>query len=353
MKQFFMWAIALTLILTSCGKGTSFSVKGKFADKMVADSTVLLLQKINYETGDMTVLDTAIVKDGEFEFKGEAKEEPCFNVIVPQTPDGKTPSITFVREPGKIEVDIKDIEHITVSGTKINDQFQKMQTDVLALQQKAMQATSDEQKAGLIKQVVGAFFAYAKENMQNSTGEQIFSSIAFQLSSDQVKELLKNARPSFTEKGPVKMLQKSMEAKERMAKTNQYEDINLVDPNGQTVALSTYVGKSNYVLVDFWASWCQPCMQEMPNIVAAYSKFKSKGFEVVSISVDKDKEAWLGAVKQNNMSWIQLNDVDGNGSLIYGIQTIPYTLLIDRNGKILAQNLRGEALDAKLSELMP
>lgn len=352
MKQLLLWAIAFTLMLTSCGKGTSFTVKGKLADKSL-DGKVLLLQKMNFETGETKVLDSTLVKGDEFQFKGEAKEEPDFNTITPKIPDGKTPSMTFVREPGDIAIEEKGQQNYTVSGTKTNDQFQKMQSEVLALQQKATQITTQEQQEKLIKEVIGVVFNYAKENMQNSTGEQLFGSIAYQLTSAQLKELLKNARPSFTGKEQVKMLQKSIEAKEKMLSSNQYQDVEAVDINGAKVLLSAYVGKSKYVLVDFWASWCQPCIQEMPHVVAAYSKFKSKGFEVVGISVDKDKQSWLKAVAENKMTWIQLNDANGTASQTYGVQSIPFTLLIDQTGKIVAQNLRGEALDAKLSELLP
>lgn len=351
MKQLALWAIAFALILTSCGKGTTFTVKGKLADKS-ADGKTLLLQKINFETGETKVLDSTIVKGDEFEFKGEVKEEPDFNIIVPKIADGKTPSITFVREPGTIEVAVTDIQNYTISGTKINDQFQKMQSDVLALQKKASQVTTQEQQAELVKQLIGAVYNYTKENMQNPTGEQLFSSIAYQLSADQIKELLKNARPAFAQKDQVKMLQKSIEAKEKMIASNQYQDVEMVDINGTKTALSAYVGKSKYVLIDFWASWCQPCIQEMPNLVAAYSKFKPKGFEVVGVSVDKDKESWMKAIKANKMTWIQLNDIDGAASQLYGVQTIPYTLLIDQTGKIIAQNLRGEELETKLNELL-
>ncbi len=352
MKQLVLWAIACTLILTSCGKGTSFTVKGKLTDKSL-DGKVLLLQKMNFETGESKVLDSTVVKGDEFQFKGDAKEEPDFNLITPKIPDGKTPSMTFVREPGDIVIEVKAQQSYTVSGTKTNDQFQKMQSEVLALQQKASQVTTQDQQEALIKQVIGVVFAYAKENMQNPTGEQLFSSIAYQLTSEQLKELLKNARPSFTQKDQVKMLQQSIEAKEKMLSSHQYQDVEVVDANGAKVSLSAYVGKSKYVFVDFWASWCQPCIQEMPHVVAAYSKFKSKGFEVVGVSVDKDKESWLKAVTENNMSWVQLNDAKGTAAQIYGVQSIPFTLLIDQTGKIVAENLRGEALDAKLSELLP
>ena len=269
-----------------------------------------------------------------------------------KVPDGKTPPVTFIREPGDIKIDIKDAQNFTVSGTKINDQFQKMQSEILELQKKAMQGLAPDQQQVVLKQVIGSIYGYVKENIQNPTGEQLFLSIASQLDPKQVQEVLKDARPAFKEKDQVKSLLKIVDSKGKIASSGQYQDVELVDPNGVKASLSAHVGKSKYVLIDFWASWCQPCMQEMPNVLSIYSKYKAKGLEIVGISLDKDKESWLNAVKENNMTWPQLNDVDGKATQIYGVQSIPHTILVDQTGKIVADNLRGEEIEAKLSELL-
>lgn len=103
------------------------------------------------------------------------------------------------------------------------------------------------------------------------------------------------------------------------------------------------------------ASWCAPCRAEMPNILEAYKKFGGKDFEIIGISLDSQKEAWLNALKELNLPWIQLSDLKGwncEGSKLYGVSGIPATVLFDRNGIIIARDLRGNELQAKLEELL-
>lgn len=137
---------------------------------------------------------------------------------------------------------------------------------------------------------------------------------------------------------------------------SDFKDADLATLQGKSVKLSDYVGKHKYVLVDFWASWCGPCMREMPNVKAAYAKYKDSGLEIVGISLDKDKAAWEGAVKRVGMTWPQMTDMTANGSKVatsYGVQYIPYIVIFDKKGNIVAQKLHGAELLAKLEELMP
>lgn len=133
-------------------------------------------------------------------------------------------------------------------------------------------------------------------------------------------------------------------------------DATLVTLKGDSVKLSDYVGHYKYVLVDFWASWCGPCMREMPNVKAAYAKYKSRGLEIVGISLDRSKEPWQGAVKRVGITWPQMTDYTPNGSKVaslYGVQYIPYIIIFDKKGNIVAKNLHGEEMLQKLEELMP
>ncbi len=140
------------------------------------------------------------------------------------------------------------------------------------------------------------------------------------------------------------------------ALSSDFKDATLITLQGDTVRLSDYVGRNKYVLVDFWASWCGPCMREMPNVKAAYAKYKSRGLEIVGISLDKQKSAWQGAVKRVGITWPQMTDMCETGSKaasLYNVQYIPHVLVFDQKGNIVVNNLHGEEMLQKLEELMP
>ena len=141
---------------------------------------------------------------------------------------------------------------------------------------------------------------------------------------------------------------------EKKAPGKMFMDVEIPDLDGKMRNLSDWCGTGKVVLIDFWASWCGPCRQEMPNVVANYNKYKDMGFEVIGISFDQNKEAWVNGVKKLGMEWPQLSELkswNNKAGQMYGIQSIPSNVLVDKDGKILALDLRGEDLGNKLKEI--
>ncbi len=386
--------------LASCSDqqkgGFTVHVQYKNADKMVPQNydnslrdsivavgpTHVYLEEIPYG-GDMhpVLLDSFTLKgkEGQFDLKGIGKEEGIYQLMVE-----KGPVVLLINDVQKINVTIdlsKKENYYTVSGSEASEHLKSFITrydekaavinnlfaEIDSLKQVGgsdsilISATNRKNKAiDALNEYLSDFIAKA-----DSPAESIFAmgmgSRSFQM--DEFGRLLNTALKKFPKHASLAQLKKTYDMQQAQMQQRkegnnnwtgqQAPDLSLPSTEGKTVSISSFRGK--YVLVDFWASWCNPCRQENPNVVSAYKQFKNKNFTVLGVSLDKDKSPWLKAIKEDELNWTQISDLaywNSKAVETYKLESIPFIILIDPQGKIIAEGLRGPELEKKLQEVL-
>ena len=366
MKKFLFLSV-IAVLFAACQSKTEYTINGTIADPIYEGQKVIIAESTD---NDMQTIDSTTVVDGKFIIKGDTDSAVLRFISIGEDAN-KVRSILMV-EPGKINV-VYD-SAFTVSGTTLNDRYSDFNDDQKELNNKARALSEQYNNAmsdgsiteELEVEITSAYdkiadeakeksFDFVKANIDNELGQYVFISTSSMFTTEQQKEILDMTNDEFKERKNVKRLVTQIEAMETVAIGKEFVDFTMKNPKGEYVSLSDYVGKDKYVFIDFWASWCGPCIQEMPNVVKAYEKYKNKGLEIVGVSLDKEEDKWLEGIENLNMTWPQMSDLklwESEVVELYAIRGIPHTILLDKEGKIIAKDLRGENLEAKLAELM-
>ena len=357
-------AIAALGALSCSSNKVKYDIQGSAPDGV----TVRLVDAMTSAT-----LDSAVVADGAFALKGKAEKDAFLNL----TAEGDDWTFMLFNDGTPIQVDFADDSLV---GSDLNNRLSECDhrnTDAYKAYYKVIEdfeaLPEAEQRANgpmFMLEYNAAFQKYydfymgmIEENEDNLIPVAFIQQVRSIASPDKFNELVESDAP-FARHPYVQDLKRKIEeadAKRQEAEERKqgivgqkFLDLEEPDPDGNMHKLSEFVGQGKWVLVDFWASWCGPCEREMPNVVAAYKKYHDKGFEVVGLSFDREKEPWVKAITEWDMPWIHLSDVKYWKSLaadVYSVNSIPDNLLIDPEGTVVARGLRGHALEEKLEEI--
>lgn len=339
-----------------------YEIKGKIASSLndVDGKYVYILP---YGAKSLSeVIDSAKISNNTFVLSGVDKGEMVCRLFIQDMVQGKEYNASFLLENGNMEATLDKFSFVT--GTPENDAFtaiQKNTNDAQVKIQELMPALK-ENNADAIKKYEEIYSSlksnlkkYIIENPTKLTAAKIFTDMKYDLSESEQEEILANTDAKFQSFPGIDAMKNQLKILKKVAPGNQFIDFEMADSDGNMHKISEYIGKGKVVLLDFWASWCGPCMREVPNIKKIYDAYKDKGFEIVGISFDNKKANWMNAITGKNMSWIHLSDLQGWKSLaapLYGVNSIPCTFLIDKDGKIIKRNILGNELEEKLAEIL-
>lgn len=374
MKRAILTAALLAPVVLFAQGEKPFTIEGTVAQLQKPAKVYLKIRK-----GDDATLDSASVKEGRFTFKGTIKEPAMANLMMvisepaldmPRTM--KRDVLTLFLDKGTITINTQDsISNAIVKGSKANDAYEKLNNmlqDVTAqiktLQKEYRQLYMSKDEEGMKKleprfdeleaKEKSITRAYLDKNPASPIALYALNEYAgYEINPTDVEPVFNKLSKKVKRSQAGQAFIKRLNAAKRTAVGQPAIDFSQTSAEGKPVSLASFRGK--YVLVDFWASWCGPCRAENPNVVRAYSKYKEKGFEVLGVSLDDKKDKWLAAIQMDNLSWIHVSDLKGwrnAAAELYSIRAIPQNLLIDPQGVIIAKNLRGEALETKLGEVI-
>lgn len=361
MKKYLL--LALPALLTACSSN-EYKINGKVNEQLNGQYAYLLNEQ-------EAVIDSCIIENGSFTFSDTISDQKIYYVKL-----DKHSGVVFVESGSSIEFDATEAQTIATDNGGLNDKYNAIMDSiakqVAKLREKKNKmhnanATPDSIRNTIKLEYEKLYDYYRGEitaNKDNQVGAALLGLTARSLyptleEIDSMSNIVKYAKDNAVIQRFKEQLIENEEIRKQVEKTqegNKYTDFPGLSEKGKLVKLSDFVGKDNYVLVDFWASWCRPCKAEMPNLVKLHNKYKDKGLTVVGVNISDQEGAFKHTLKVQKIEYPQIviptHYKEKNGAIIYGITSIPHIMLIAPDGTILKRGLHGEEMVKYVEDIL-
>ena len=351
-------------LLTSC-QSNSYKISGSVSSSEgLADGDTLFVTK-DLQTGIPS--DTLIIQDGKFKLSGETDSTALCMIYSAKRNEINA---AFFMEPGTIDIQLTDQPGASrVGGTTCNKQWQTLNDSVMSIGKEINRIaehiygnnlSQEEQQKGmeqidkLNKRFAELVVKTAEKNIDNEFGYFLLTYYPEELIDNNTRaKLIKELPAEMRQRTAIKQMEQTINAAAKTAEGSTIKDFTQKTPDGTEISLMDEVKKHKVTVIDFWASWCGPCRQEMPFMMQMYDKHQSKGLGIIGISLDNDKDAWVKGTEALGFTWPQMSDLKGWENEVaqhFQVTSIPHTIVVDQKGTILRRGLRGEELEAFVAE---
>lgn len=366
MKKTLLFALAASVIWFACdtNKIPSYTINAEIVGP--EDSTLIyFMQGVD---GKMEAIDSAYLSNSEVNFTGTLEQPDMIYLRIGES--RKAVNVFAENSQIDVKVNIDSLENAVVTGSSVHDDLMEFKSYLAPLDEKSAElneqyreasASSNSERMQLIIAEYDELRLEQAEMIKKFVTSKSSSYIApfiiknylsYDMTVEELDETLATLDTSIYNSKEYIDLNDRVTILKSVAIGMPAVDFALNDTTGNPIAISAFKGK--FLLIDFWASWCGPCRRENPNVVKLYNDYSDKGFEIIGVSFDDSRDKWIKAIHDDELTWPHVSDLKGWGSAagkLYAVSSIPATILLDRDGNIVAKNLRGDALREKLEEL--